>query len=179
MGTLVSIVGPESTGKTTLAAELARRLAGVWLPEYARDYLTSPDYDRNDLEAITREQLNRETDFVRSCPNFGVLDTDGIVLHVWWFERFHEIPRPLAQHLNHQQPRCYLLTKPDLAWAYDPLRESRDSLDLLFAKYEETLALFRCNYGVVTGSGSSRLNNAMKLIQTYMLNSSTNREAPV
>ena len=37
----IGIIGPESTGKTTLAKDLAERYHGVYVPEYAREY---PDY---------------------------------------------------------------------------------------------------------------------------------------
>ena len=38
---LIKIVlfGPESTGKTTLAKQLAKHYNTVWVPEYAREYL--------------------------------------------------------------------------------------------------------------------------------------------
>ena len=35
----VVVYGPESTGKTTLAARLAEHYRTVWVPEYARSYL--------------------------------------------------------------------------------------------------------------------------------------------
>src|SRR3546814_10714836 len=36
----VAIIGPESTGKSTLALALARHFNTVWVPEYARYYCT-------------------------------------------------------------------------------------------------------------------------------------------
>jgi len=35
----IAIFGPESTGKTTLATQLAEYYKTVWVPEFARDYL--------------------------------------------------------------------------------------------------------------------------------------------
>lgn len=35
----IAIYGPESTGKTTLAKQLATHFNTVWAPEFARDYL--------------------------------------------------------------------------------------------------------------------------------------------
>ena len=39
----VFISGPESTGKSQLAAELAKRFNGVYVPEYAREYVGNLD----------------------------------------------------------------------------------------------------------------------------------------
>ena len=42
----VGIIGPESTGKSTLSAYLANRYNGVLIPEYAREYVVrlAPTY---------------------------------------------------------------------------------------------------------------------------------------
>ena len=136
---IVSVIGPESTGKTTLARALAKSLSGAWLPEYARQYLQDPTYDESDLEFITREQLSRETAFVRAGPAVGILDTDGIVLLVWWLERFGRVPDFLESHLEIQYPRRYLLTAPDLEWKFDPLRESESDRERLFSVYIDVM----------------------------------------
>ena len=48
----VSLTGPESTGKSTLAAQLAAHYGTVFAPEFAREYLaeSGPHYAAEDLE---------------------------------------------------------------------------------------------------------------------------------
>lgn len=55
---VITIVGPESSGKSTLAEVLADKLQAQHVPEYAREYLMSISrpYDRNDLMDIARGQ---------------------------------------------------------------------------------------------------------------------------
>ena len=161
---LVAVIGPESTGKTTLAIELAKRKGGVWLPEYARDFLTDTCYTEEDVLAVTREQIGRELDFVRSAPRFGVLDTDGIVLRVWLAERFGHVPTILEKHLERQASRIYLLMYPDLAWEYDRLREAESDLKRLFDVYESTVQALGFPYDVVSGVGESRTLKALALL---------------
>ena len=50
----IVIIGPESTGKSTLSAALAEALDTVWVPEYARAYLEGlgRPYEEADLLRI-------------------------------------------------------------------------------------------------------------------------------
>lgn len=159
---LVSIVGPESTGKTTLARELVRVRHGVWLPEYARERLSDARYTEDDVHVVAHEQISRELDFVRADPNFGVLDTDGVVLRIWFAEKFGHVPAYIHRHLERQTERCYLLTYPDLPWEFDPQRESKSDLPRLFEIYENVLNELGFVYSVVEGEGNERTRCALE-----------------
>lgn len=56
---IITIVGPESSGKTTLARELASAYGVPWVPESARKYLEGlgRPYQANDLNRIAEGQL--------------------------------------------------------------------------------------------------------------------------
>ena len=58
----VVIIGPESTGKSSLCAMLAAHFNSSWCPEYAREYLTvnGKSYQYTDLLKIAQEQLKME-----------------------------------------------------------------------------------------------------------------------
>ncbi len=71
----VSIIGPESTGKTTLARALAEELGTVWVPEWARVMLERRNgslegLDWNDIvrgQVAAEEALAREANRVLIC----------------------------------------------------------------------------------------------------------------
>ena len=163
---LVSIVGPESTGKTTLAIELARLHHGVWLPEYAREYLSDTRYSEEEVHIVAREQLCRELDFVCAAPRFGVLDTDAVVLRIWFAEKFGHVPIYIQSHLERQADRCYLLTYPDLTWKFDPQRESKSDLFRLFEAYEQVLTELGVLYAVVKGQRNERTKCALENLES-------------
>lgn len=163
---LVSIVGPESTGKTSLAKELASIHRGVWLPEYARTFLKDAHYTEEQVHIVAREQLNRELDFVCARPRFGVLDSDGVVLRVWFAEKYGHVPAYVDRHLQQQATRIYLLTYPDLPWEFDPQRESRTDLSRLFEVYEEVLSKLGFQYAIVKGEGRERTRRAINCLQS-------------
>jgi HTH-type transcriptional repressor of NAD biosynthesis genes len=116
----ISVFGPESTGKSTLAAALADALGTVCVPEYARSYLeargvTTPT--RADLDAIAAGQSATEDALAPACNVALICDTDPLLTAVWC-ETLFDAPMPLP-------PRGYdltLLCDVDLPWVADPVR---------------------------------------------------------
>ena len=53
------LFGPESTGKTTLAIQLAKHYNTVWVEEYARQYLKKVQriYDYSDLKKVVGKRV--------------------------------------------------------------------------------------------------------------------------
>lgn len=174
MPTKIAITGPESTGKTTLAASLASRLPhGAWVPEYARTYLaTLPApavYTPADLEAIARGQLAAEAAAAALLPPAAwlVCDTDLLVVLIWAEERFGTAPAWLRTAALH--PAAYahrLLLRPDLPWQPDPLREHPDpaARAYLFDRYRQTLRAAGLPFTEIGGTGERRVEAALRAI---------------
>ena len=166
MTQIISIVGPESCGKTELARALAERFGAPWVEEYARDYLAGgSDYDESDLEAIARGQLAREQGALNDAPSVLVLDTDMLVIRIWWQERFGKPPDWLEAALRSQPLRSYLLTRPDLPWEPDPLREAQFDRERLFEVYRGALMERGTAFGIVGGTDDARLRSALALLE--------------
>ena len=89
----IGIIGPESTGKTTLARHLAGRCHGTWVPEYARTYVEQLDhpYTRQDVEAIARYQVKQLQADYRTEDVF--FDTELIITRVWFLHKQWDCPR--------------------------------------------------------------------------------------
>ena len=58
----IVVLGPESTGKSTLCAALAAHYQTIWTPEYARTYLSEhgTKYTYDDLLTIAKGQIQNE-----------------------------------------------------------------------------------------------------------------------
>ena len=88
----VCVLGAESTGKTTLARDLADALATVWVPEYGRDYTeTLPDrlryvWTTPDFEIISKRQNWNEDRAARYANRIVIVDTDAFATSL-----FHEL----------------------------------------------------------------------------------------
>lgn len=162
-------VGPESTGKTTLSEELATRLDGVCVPEFARAFLEARNgkYSESDLPtiAIGQFELEQQAISIGSSPIF--CDTDLVVIKVWYEFKYGKANTEIDSLLSRQQPRKYLLTYPDLPWEEDSLRENPNELEELFDLYESTLKSLGAEYRVVKGINEARTKNAIKAISSF------------
>ena len=170
---IVAIVGTECTGKTSLSDALAQHYSGEWLSEYAREYfLDQPEKQRNytvqDLASLASTQICRERIFLTDQSMLRILDTDAVVLYVWWLDKFGHPAGWLDKHLHAIKDRHYLLTKPDVPWELDALRESQHDRERIHALYVGTLETFGLPYSEIEGLGSSRLERAIKVLDALI-----------
>ena len=77
------VIGPESTGKSTLCSQLAAYYKTNWVPEYAREYLekNGTEYSYDDLLTIAKGQINLE----EQCKMSPIIDYE----HRTRFEHRH------------------------------------------------------------------------------------------
>ena len=124
----ISLTGPESAGKSVLAAQLAAHYGTGFVPEYARQYLeeNGPAYTLPDLEAIARGQLAAEDAAALQATRLLFCDTDLLVIKIWAENAFGTCPAWVLAELARPRYACTLLLAPDLPWAPDPLREHPD-----------------------------------------------------
>lgn len=123
----VGIIGPESTGKTTLAQQLAKQYNAVYVPEYAREYVESLSrpYTYNDVCAIARHQIEQMKLYTDDTGDGIVIyDTELIITRVWFDYCYGSTPDWVLEALERYKPDVYLLMYPDLAWVDDPVREN-------------------------------------------------------
>ena len=146
----VGIIGPESTGKSTLAAYLAHRYNGVLVSEYAREYMErlapSYGYTYDDVVAIAKQQLSVLSSI---NSNLVVFDTELIITKVWFLHKFGRCPDFVEQALRDFPMDVYLLCYPDIPWLPDPVRENPDIREYLFDWYEREIQALNIPYYII------------------------------
>lgn len=122
----IVILGPESTGKSTLSEQLAQYYKTAWVPEYAREYIDELDseYTQADLLQMAKGQILTEEQKVREAKN-GLLfcDTDLYVIKVWSEHKYNNCHLDILRQISQRKYDLYLLTYIDIPWTDDPQRE--------------------------------------------------------
>lgn len=191
----VVIIGPESTGKSTLCEMLAQHFNTQWCPEFAREYLLTngTEYTFDDLLTIAKGQLALEKEFVQMAGadtpvnreddlstfqpiNFSTdqllfIDTDQYVMKVWCEYVFNECHSWILRRIAERPYDLYLLCKPDLPWTQDALREYPDEKPRqeLYHMYRDILIQQPIPWVEVKGSYEERFEQARQAV-AQMLN---------
>lgn len=177
----IGVLGPESTGKSTLCAWLheqlsAQGLSAMVLPEYARSYVeqlarpyTYQDVchiaEQNRLEAQLATPDLLQAAIPSAHPEICLFDTELIITAVWLDEVYAHRPDWLTSPIPEDcRMDCYLLLSPDLPWVPDPVRENGDPLrrQYLFDRYLREVQRTGRPYTII--SGADRLQQAWKTI---------------
>ncbi|MFM2290214.1 MAG: hypothetical protein RIS29_27 [Bacteroidota bacterium] len=167
----IAILGPESTGKTYLAQQLATHFSGQWIPEYAREYVEklNRSYTYEDVCAIAEQQINTEKSIAKNNENGIVFfDTELIITKVWFEYCYKHIPQNVLTQLNSGFFDFYLLCNYDLPWEADPVREHGDDRAFFFEWYRREIELTAKPYVIISGEGKNRTQNAIKAIDTLL-----------
>ncbi len=166
---MVAIVGAESTGKTTLAAALAARLAQdsgrrvAWVPEVLREWCehtgrTPLVHEQASIMRAQHERLNAaaETHEVVVC------DTTALMTAVYSRIVFGDRSLDERAAVLHRRVDLTLLTALDLPWVPDGLqRDGPQVREPVDTALRELMNRHGIGYAIVAGSGDSRLNNAL------------------
>lgn len=171
----IVIVGPESTGKSSLCEALAAHYQTEWVPEYAREYLTThgTNYRLEDLSVIARGQLALEQRHTASVMLAGkrllFVDTDMYVMKVWSEFVFGRCDPWILDQIVTRQYDAYLLCRTDLPWTKDELREYPDleSRDRLFHIYRDCLINQSVPWAEIGGQGEERIANGIAAVEGF------------
>lgn len=171
----VVLYGPESTGKTTLARQLAEHYKTVWVPEYAREYLQDK-WDRvqqtcapEDLLPIAEGQMKLENSLSKKATGLLICDTDLLETKVYSEAYYLGYCDPiLEKYALRNKYSLYLLTCIDTPWEKDDLRDKPDERERMFAYFRETLEQYHRNFVILKGSKEQRLAAAINHIDNLL-----------
>ncbi|MEY3873634.1 MAG: hypothetical protein RL363_355 [Bacteroidota bacterium] len=176
----IVVLGPESTGKSTLCTALAKHYQTIWCKEYAREYLSKNGtaYTYENLLTIAKGQLANEDAAIESAltqinnggANKLIIDTDMYVMKVWSEYVFNNCDPFILEQINDRRYDLYLLCDIDLPWTSDEMREYPDELPRkeLFMIYKDLLVNQTTPWAVVSGIGDDRTNNAIRVIEQQL-----------
>lgn len=166
----IALFGPESTGKTTLAIQLAEHFKTAWAPEFARDYLqekwekSRQICDIDDMLPIAYGQTKLENDSLSVANKFLFCDTNLLVTKVF-SEVYYNFCDPLLEKaaLEHEYD-LFFLTNIDVPWEKDDLRDKPEGRESVFAVFKQTLIDNNKPFITLSGDKDLRLCNAISIV---------------
>lgn len=167
----VVLTGSESTGKTTLAADLAARYGAELVPEFVRGYAAKKTEPLGfaDHGPIARGQMALEDEHMASSPAIVVQDTDLLSTVVYCDHYFGECPPWIVDAATARRPDLYLLCEIDVPWIADGVRDRghlREEMQQLFRAAVRDSAT---PFVVIEGSWAERLQRAVDAIDALMI----------
>src|SRR6185312_5162068 len=187
----IVVIGPESTGKSTLCQKLAEHYNTLWVTEYTREYLEKnrAEYNYEDLLAIAKGQIDLEEEISNQLSEKSegslnltihnsqlttlLIDTDMYVMKVWAEFVFNKCHNWILNRIAERKYDLYLLCDIDLPWIEDPLREYPDQKvrEKLFHFYKDILVNQSTQWCHISGDYEERFEKAVRFIErSFALN---------
>ncbi|MBB3700144.1 AAA family ATPase [Flammeovirga yaeyamensis] len=164
----ILITGPESTGKSTLAHQLAEWYDTLWVNEYARDYLEQLNrpYVQKDLVVIAKKQFEIQNINFELANRFLFCDTGLEVIKVWSEFKYQQCDFWILDHLDQQKFDAVFLMDVDLPWEYDEYRETPniETRKQLLESYKEELKNTYGVYHLINGNMIERFEKMKDIL---------------
>jgi nicotinamide riboside kinase len=169
----IALYGPESTGKTTLAKQLAEHFQSSWIPEFAREYLQEK-WDKSqkiceseDLLPIAIGQIKLENQALENSGKYLFSDTNLMCTKVFSEIYYGFCESALDKAARKHKYDLFLLTDIDVPFEKDDLRDKPNEREMLLQKFEKALIENKKPYILLSGNKEERLQKAISIIEEY------------
>lgn len=168
----ICVVGPESTGKTTLAQRLAEWTDTEWVSEGSRDYAerTPRPLTVDDVGPIAREHIRLADAAAERARARGsgllVLDTDLVSTVVYARHYYGMVPAWVERAERRRRASLYLLCDVDVPWVPDGIRDRPTDREAMHGLFANALARRHAKVMRVSGGWEERWTSALDAVRT-------------
>lgn len=178
----IALVGPESTGKTTLSQALATEYQTIWVEEYAREYLQNK-WDNvqktcqpEDLLPIAKGQIKLENEALAKANTFLFCDTNLLVTYIYSKIYYKSVEDWLKKCTKEHEYDLTFLTDIDVPWTKDDLREAPDNRFEHLKTFEKYLNKFNIPYLKISGTLEERIFLVKAYLKEFLISKELNFE---
>ena len=166
----VVLIGSECTGKTTLAAELARRYRTVWVPESARVYAEAKHspLGYEDVEGIASHHIAAAQAALPLASRLLILDSDLLATVLYSRHYYGDCPAWVERAARERLADLYLLHHPDVPWLPDPVRDRGHRRQEVHALFRDALAGLGARVADARGGWEERRERAVRAIEAIL-----------
>ena len=167
----VVLTGSESTGKSTMAAELARHYNTPLVPEFVRGFAEARGgvIEFSDHGPIARGQMALEDEYITKGGELLVQDTDLLSTVVYCRHYFGRCPPWIEEAAASRRPSLYLLCEIDAPWVPDGVRDRGDRRDEMQALFRDEVRASGVRVVTLDGDHAARLATAIAAIDALRL----------
>ena len=164
----IVVVGAESTGTTTLARELAKRLNTVWVPEYGRTYFEGKmtgdqlnNWQTAEFVHIAKVQNTMEEALAKQANKVLICDTNSFATEIW-HERYLGIESKEVKKISSKMTAdLYIVTNTDIPFVQDGTRDGQHLRQKMHERFVAVLKERKQNFIVVSGSVENRVRESV------------------
>ncbi len=170
----VVLIGPECSGKTTLAAFLATRFDAPWTPEAARRFAetSATPLSVHTVGPIAELSMALEDDVIAAArpspPALLIRDTDLVSTVVYSYHYYGVCAPWIEAEAMQRRADLYLLCAPDLPWTPDGIRDRPDAREALHAAFAERLERMQATVVRISGEGEARTTAAVRAVSSVL-----------
>jgi HTH-type transcriptional repressor of NAD biosynthesis genes len=160
--------GPESTGKSVMASRMAEKYKTEFVPEVAREMITSNDFSVDDIIKIGKAQTQRITEKTKTANRILFCDTDLITTQIYSQYYLGVVPEVLHELEKKIRYELYFLFDIDVPWVSDGLRDLGSKRKEMFAIFRQELDKRKLKYILINGDWSQREDDISQIIDSYL-----------
>ena len=166
----IVVTGSESTGKTTLARDLAAHFGTIASPEYSRIYAEANprELTADDVDPIARGQIAIEDEYARRASGLLVHDTDLVSTMVYASHYYGACPGWIAEAARLRRADLYLLLDVDVPWVPDGVRDRPTARPELHRLFAQELGRLGARVAPIGGGWDARRAAAIRAIERLL-----------
>lgn len=152
----ICFYGPESTGKSVMAKQLAAYYHTEFVPEVAREIVSSNEFTVDEIIKIGYAQTERIIDKAKTANKILFCDTDLITTQIYCRHYLGIVPDVLYELEKKIIYDQYFLFDIDVPWVGDGMRDLGDNRQGMFEIFKHELEIRNISYLLVKGDYKER-----------------------
>jgi len=162
----IVFTGSESTGKSTLAAEVAKHYGVDVVPEFVRTFAEQRGgvIEFSDHGPIARGQMALEDEYIARGAKLLIQDTDLLSTVVYCRHYFGRCPEWIEAAARARRPDLYLLCEIDVPWVADGVRDRGHMREEMHRLFREAVKAAGTPYVTLAGTVEDRLRQSIRRI---------------
>ena len=160
----ICFYGPESTGKSVMARHLAEVYHTEYVPEVAREFVSTNNFTLEDIIKIGHAHIERVNEKTKTANKILFCDTDIITTQIYCRHYLGQVPEVLFELEKMITYDQYFLFDIDVPWVPDGMRDLKERRAEMFEVFRDELVKRRIPFTIIRGNYGQREKQLRNII---------------